>query len=77
MRSQSTEPDLLVKIDGNLFPADYVAGRRSDINATISHWRRTEQTKWPQVDRNLKGWRIYWAWPEQHNTLCAHECFQS
>ena len=63
MRSQSTQPDLLVKIDENQFPADYVAGRKIDIDAVISRWRRIKQAEWPQIERNPKGWRIYWAWP--------------
>ena len=63
MKTLSLEPDLLVKIDGNQFPADYVAGRRANIDAAISRWRRTKQAEWPQIERNAKGWRVYWAWP--------------
>ncbi len=36
MKTISLEPDLLVKIDGNRFPADYVAGRKADIDAAIN-----------------------------------------
>ena len=64
MKPLSLEPDLLVKIDGSQFPADYVAGRKDAIDAVISRWRRTKRAEWPQIERNPKGWRIYWAWPE-------------
>jgi hypothetical protein len=63
MKTLSLEPDLLVKIDGSEFPADYVAGRKVDVDAAISCWRQTKRAEWPQIERNPKGWRIYWAWP--------------
>jgi hypothetical protein len=70
------EPDLLVKIDGNHFPADYVAGRRADIDAVINCWRRTKQADWPRVERNLNGWRVYWAWPEEGISPGKSKCNQ-
>ena len=63
MKTLSLEHDLLVKIDGSEFPADYVAGRKVEIDDVNSRWRRTKQADWPQVERNPKGWRIYLAWP--------------
>jgi hypothetical protein len=64
MKPISLEPDLLVKIDGNRFPADYVAGRKADIDAAINRWRRTKPADWHEVQRNRRGWRVYWAWPD-------------
>jgi|ETNmetMinimDraft_26_1059896.scaffolds.fasta_scaffold123169_1 hypothetical protein len=66
MKTLSLEPDLLVKIDGKQFPADYVAGHRADIDAVINSWRRIEQAEWPKLERNARGWRVYWAWPDTH-----------
>ena len=64
MKPISYEPDLLVKIDGNRFPADYVAGRKDAIDDAINRWRATNPADWPEVERNHKGWRIYWGWPD-------------
>ena len=64
MKPISLEPEVLVKIDGNRFPADYVAGRKDAVDAAIARWRNTNPADWDEVERNQKGWRVYWAWPD-------------